>query len=118
MLWEAISLFFLIFTSLFGISALLKLLAASLFGKSSDRILTVLPVAGQEPALEDTLRGLLVCSDQPIAVVNFGLDSEAQDVVSRLTEHFDRLMLIRPEELTDWVTEHRPDIGNFQNESG
>lgn len=116
MLVEVISLFFLIFTSLFGIAALLKLLFESLFAKRSDRILAVLPVRGEEPDLDCTLQGLLRQSERPVAVVDFGMDRDAHGVILRLMERFEQLILLRPDEVAGWVAGHRPEGGTTPNQ--
>ena len=116
MLFEAVSLFFLIFTSLFGVASLLKLLFESLFGKNLDRILTVLAAHGREPGLECILRGQLRRATRPVAVVDFGMEEETRQIVDRLMLENDCLYLLAPEELAAWAEERRAQWGNAESE--
>lgn len=111
MLFEAVSLFFLIFTSLAGVTALLKLLFESLFGGEPDRLLHVFPVSDGEPGVEYVLRGLLARTGGPVAVLDCGMDAERQEIVRALARRYgERLVLLRPEELGRWAAEYRESV--------
>lgn len=111
MLFEAVSLFFLIFTSLVGVTALLKLLFESLFGSEPDRLLHVFPISGEEPGVEYVLRGLLARTGGPIAVLDCGMNEEKRDIVRALIRRYgERLVLLGPDELGHWAAEYHARI--------
>lgn len=106
MILQLFSLFFLLFTSLFGIYSCIRLLCGRMFDQNYDeKAALVLPVSGKVENLEYILRGYLQKRNFRIAVVDYGMDGENREMVSRLAARRPNLSLLTREELPVYLQE-------------
>ena len=104
MIIELFSLFFLIFTSLYGIISLIRLLAKRLFDKNKlANAVFLLPLKGHEEEIEYILRGLSLRGGGKIAVVDFGMDPETLEIVRQISEEDRKLSLLDAGAVPDYL---------------
>ena len=104
MIIEALTLFFLIFTSLFGIISIIRLLAVRIFERNiQDKAVTVLPVKGHEERIEWILRSLLSEREhRQVAVLDLGMDSETRELAGKLAGTHPSLILVDRDSISDY----------------
>lgn len=105
MIIEALTLFFLIFTSLIGIISLIRLLAAWVFERNiQDKAVIVLPVKGHEERIEWIVRSLLSEREhRKVAVLDLGMDSETLEITSKLAGTHTSLVLLDRDGVLDYL---------------
>lgn len=104
MFLQVISLFFLLFTSLFGICSLVRLLCMQLFDRRYDeRAVILLPLRGKEENAEYILRGYLQKPNFQVAVLDLGMEDSTRAAVVRLAEARPGLVLLSKETLDGYL---------------
>ena len=103
MIIEALALFFLIFTSLFGIISLIRILASRIFERNiPEKTVSVLPVEGHEDRIEWILRGLLSEKGKRVAVLDLGMDRETREIAGRIAESNPTLAIVELDGVSDF----------------
>ena len=104
MFFQLFSLFFLIFTSLYGIISFIRLLVKRLFDKNKlVNAVFLLPLKGHEEEIEYILRGLCLRGSEKIVIVDFGMDRETREIVRQISEEDRKLSLLDAGAVPDYL---------------
>lgn len=105
MIIEALTLLFLIFTSLFGIISLIQILAVHIFERNvRENAVLLLPVKGHEERIEWMVRNLLAERERRrVGILDLGMDKETREIAERLTKSSPVLSLLEQDGVLDFL---------------
>lgn len=91
--------FFVVLLGLCGLGLILCGLLETLFFRAPSRVFHVIPLEGEAPSVEDTVRKALYSLKGRIFFVDLGLDAEAQMSVELLLRGRSHAILVAPEQM-------------------
>ncbi|MFZ2539284.1 MAG: hypothetical protein WAX04_10335 [Oscillospiraceae bacterium] len=106
LLFEYLSFFLLIFTSLVGIFAIVKTINEWIFDDNTQLLpISILQIKEHDDRIEMLLRSFLRKTDGPVIIVDLGIDEEMLTIIQTIKGNGENVSIVKDFELQDALNE-------------